>query len=264
MDTLEIRAVRDLSQYPAVVGFVVFGAGGGALLGLVVMWALHMGGAFAGIGGAVVGGGLAGLCYLRKLRRIETERRIVIDKSGITYYEFNDKRHYWNWDDIENVLEEWETASDDVGFSKAWMHIKSARGSFTIYKSDFDDGYIVLRPIVKRRIPEKTKLSGYTYRSGLKAEQIRPIGQLFDAWHNPEAAKEAYDNALEAAKRDHNPNHPVLAKCFMDYSRSLQQLGQTQQAEKMAAQAREIQAHPEQDEPLLKFFWEELKKKRLI
>jgi tetratricopeptide (TPR) repeat protein len=266
--SLEIGASRNIVKYPPVIWHFIVGAGIGVFALLLILTWTGLLKRLSGNGettilmaGAVAGGLFFSIRYIGKVRRIETQSKISLDRDSMTYQKYNGRATTMRWEEIESIVETWQTA-DETTSGTASLTFKNRTQKIIVDMDDFDDGYILLRAIVKRRLPQETKLVGYTYRSGLEAKELLKIARLFRSWDHLEEATEAYQKAIEAAEYYHNKNHPLVAECLGEIAGILRKMGKGPEADKMEARAQDIRKAPQEDESLQKSIWRELKKKK--
>ncbi len=102
------------------------------------------------IDGAV--GVVAGVWWIRHCYRVNHERKLVIDRNGITYFRLADRPRVMRWEQVERVTEGFDEMDPQY-----WLDIVLTRGKFQIRDFDFV-GYSQIRMMIEKRAPSKTTL----------------------------------------------------------------------------------------------------------
>jgi hypothetical protein len=97
---------------------------------------------------------LAGAWWIRRWYRINHERKLVVDREGIVYFKFADRRRVIRWHEIERVIERVDLTNEGDSYS---LVLELSRGKFRIRDHDFV-GYWGLRKLIEKRLPSKTVL----------------------------------------------------------------------------------------------------------
>jgi hypothetical protein len=91
--------------------------------------------------------------WVRRRRRIHRERKLVIDRDGITYYRFADSARLMKWDDFLRVVEEEDRGDETI----RWLDFSLKGGTFRVESDEFV-GYGRLRERIRGRLGSRAEL----------------------------------------------------------------------------------------------------------
>jgi hypothetical protein len=124
--------VDNAAFYIPTVGIAMMGATGAA----IIAFPLGM----MGVPGWIVLPGIvaaaiaAGLWWVRRVRRVHAERKLVLEREGITYYRFADRPYLIRWTDIVSIVEHVDRGDETL----RWLEFKlQGGGAFRIYSDAF-------------------------------------------------------------------------------------------------------------------------------
>jgi hypothetical protein len=120
--------------------------------------------------------------WVRHWWRIPRERKIVLDRDGVTYVRFRNQTRLMRWDDIREVKEVVDDSGDSISH---WLTYKLGFRSFKVDASDYDN-YGLLKLITVARLPDRTKLAENPYGSDT---EMQAVAEALRYWGFPQYAQ---------------------------------------------------------------------------
>jgi hypothetical protein len=144
--------VDNVSYVIPTVGIGMLGFLGAAIVSMVVGMALPLpAGLMMALDAAA--GVAAAAWWVRRRWRIHRERKLVVDRDGITYYRFADSTRLMKWDDIVRVVEYVDRGDETI----RWMDLSLKSGSFRL-ENDAFVGYDRVRERIRKRLGSRAEL----------------------------------------------------------------------------------------------------------
>lgn len=179
-DEFEFKVIFQKEVYfIPVVGVVMLSACAGGILMMIFGFVFHalLGGISAEFLTALVCvfGVFCGVAWIVHNIRIETGRRLVIDRDGITYYKFANEKRLIRWNDIKSVVESEYDYGDGIDYT---LKLDLQFGNFKIKSDQFHD-YDSIKFIIINRLPQIS-----TTTSSAKHHRVASydVTKAFEQW----------------------------------------------------------------------------------
>ena len=144
--------VDNASYVIPTIGIGMLGFLGTAIVSMVLGMALPLpAGLMMALDAAA--GVAAAVWWVNRRRRIHRERKLVVDRDGMTYYRFADSANLMRWDDVVRVVEDVDRGDE----TNRWLDFSLKSGSFRVENDEFV-GYDRLRDRIRKRLGSRAEL----------------------------------------------------------------------------------------------------------